>query len=181
MFSYNIVGLAGADGGNLMNSIEFLDAVRETHGLDSDNKLADLLEINRGKLSAYRTGTRKLAPVDCRKIAKALDVPSAYVLAEIQAERAKEPEDRADWKMLAGLAKKGKAAVVGAVAIIGLSTSPIQDASAAAVSADNFSHDNLYIMRIRAFIKRWLNRHISSRKPQFLAFRATPLAASVMA
>lgn len=114
-----------------MKTVEFLDAVRDAHGLDSDNKLAAFLDMNRGKLSQYRTGSRTLSPPDCRLIADALDVKAAYVLAEIQAERAKDPADQAEWKWLAGLAKKGKAAAIGMLAIIIASNSVSEKSEAA--------------------------------------------------
>lgn len=104
-----------------MDSIKFLDAVRARHNLSSDNKLAVFLDIDRPRVSLYRTGKRKLDPKACRKVAAALSVPVGYVLAMIQAERAKRTEDRREWEWLAKLAKKSKAAAgLGLAAISGV-------------------------------------------------------------
>ncbi len=105
-----------------MDSVEFLDAVRARHGIPSDNKLATFLGIVRPRISMYRTRKRKLAPADCFKVARALEEPIDYVMAEIQAEKAQRVEDRAVWKRLSHLAKKGSAVVITAVSIIGLLT-----------------------------------------------------------
>lgn len=104
-----------------MNTPGFLDAVRDRHGLTSDNKLAVFLDMNRGLLSAYRTGRRTLSPADARLIAAVLDVDAGYVMASIQAERAKRTEDREVWVHVAQLVKKANAAtVLGWVALLGL-------------------------------------------------------------
>lgn len=115
-----------------MDSVEFLDAVRELRGLDSDNKLAAYLGINRGHLSQYRTRRRKLDPRACEKIALALGVDSEYVLASVQAERAKRTSEREAWLRLAQLAKKAHAAALAGFAIlVGLSVpSPAEAANA---------------------------------------------------
>ncbi len=109
-----------------MNSVAFLDAVRDRHGLDSDNKLAAFLDINRGRVSLYRTGARTLAPVDCHKVARALDARPEYVLACVQAERAKRSEDRAAWNRLAMLAKKAGAAPAAVLVALSAGLLPYQ-------------------------------------------------------
>ncbi len=131
-----------------MDSVEFLDAVRERHSIPSDNKLAALLDINRGHISQYRTRRRKLDPKACHKVARALDVSPDYVMAEIQAERARRAEDRAVWKRLARLAKKAQAAAL-LIAITGLlSLSPAGVSQAQGLSGAAAVND-LYIIRSR--------------------------------
>ena len=98
-----------------MNSVQFIDAVRARHGLTSDNKVAAFLGIPRPRISLYRTGTRKLDPDACLKVAKALDLPAEHVFASVQAERAKRTEHRRVWERLAKIAKHG-----GAAAVVGL-------------------------------------------------------------
>jgi DNA-binding transcriptional regulator YdaS (Cro superfamily) len=100
-----------------MDSVEFLDAVRARHGIPSDNKLAKHLGLPEPRISLIRTRTRKLDPAACIAVASALDVPAEYVLASVQAERAKRTEYRKIWERLAELAKSG-AASLAAIAIM---------------------------------------------------------------
>ncbi len=103
-----------------METVDFLDAVKQKHGIPSDTKLGLFLDIPNGMMSRYRNRLRKLSPGDCHKIAAGLDETPDYVMAEIQAEKAQRVEDRAVWKRLSHLAKKGSAVVITAVSIIGL-------------------------------------------------------------
>lgn len=92
-----------------MNSIQFLNAVRKRHDLNSDNKLASFLGCPQGAISRVRTGTRKLDPKMALAIAAALDEPPEYVLAEVQVERAKRPDVKRAWTRLAKAAKSAAA------------------------------------------------------------------------
>lgn len=124
-----------------MKSQDFLDLVKARHGIPSDNKLAQFLDVPQGRLSLVRTGTRKIDDAMAVKIAAALDLPVGYVLAEIQAERAKRTDLARVWHEVAvSLKKAGMAAVLLAVLIAG---APLETVRAAA----SFSGDNLYIMR----------------------------------
>jgi transcriptional regulator with XRE-family HTH domain len=99
-----------------MTTVAFLDAVRVKHGLDSDNKLARLLRVDRTRISAYRNGRRTLDPEACVAVAAALELPPEHVFAAVQAERAKRTDHRKIWERLARLAKHaGAAAVVGLI------------------------------------------------------------------
>ena len=107
-----------------MDSVEFLDAVRARHGLTSDRKLAQFLGINQGRVSLYRTGQRKLDPEACIKVARALELSPEYVLASVQAERAKRTEHRRIWQRLAELAKRTSVTALGFL-VIGVSGSGV--------------------------------------------------------
>lgn len=133
-----------------MNSVEFIDAVRERHGLTSDNKLAAYLDIDRGRISMYRRRARKLDPIACHKVAEALDESPEFVMACIQAERAKRTEDRVVWQRLAQLAKKSAAAAILLALMVGGMSAP-QPAQGASIYLND-----LYIIRIR----RWLRRRL---------------------
>ena len=100
-----------------MNSLEFLDAVRERHGLTSYNKLAKFLGSSSGHISQYVTGKRKLDPKICHKVADALGLEVGFVLACIQVERAKRTEDRAAWQRVADLVKVAGVASIVALAV----------------------------------------------------------------
>lgn len=105
-----------------MNSVEFLDAVRVKLGLDSDNKLARELGIERARVSAYRCGRRKLDPDAAMAVAKALELPPEHVFAAVAAERAKRTEHRAIWERLASIARN--AHVLAFVGFAALSSTP---------------------------------------------------------
>lgn len=113
-----------------MNSVQFLDAVRTKHGLDSDRKLAKFLGIDRSRMPNYRAGRRKLDPDAALAVAKALELPPEHVFAAVAAERAKRTEHRRIWERLAKLAKTAHVlAIVGALGV-----SVVQPRPAAAVS-----------------------------------------------
>lgn len=118
-----------------MNSVQFLDAVRAKHGLDSDNKLARALQIDRARISAYRNGRRKLDPDACVAVAKALGLPPEHVFATVAAERAKRSEHRRIWESLAKYAKNMH--VLCAVGLVAVASTPTSsratDASATSV------------------------------------------------
>lgn len=137
-----------------MNSVDFLDAVRERHGLPSDRKLGQFLDINGGRISLYRTGKRKLDPVACEKVANALGVDAGYVMAAVQAERAKRSTEREVWLRLAQLAKKSQAAALATVLLVsGFLASPVD---AAALYPAETTARPMYIMVNQ--IRRWLRR-----------------------
>lgn len=98
-----------------MNSIEFLDAVREKHGIQSDRKLAVFLKVDRTRIPAYRRGRRTLDPDACIAVAKALEVPPGYVMASVMAERAKSTEHRRIWEKAARFLLDRKALLLAAV------------------------------------------------------------------
>ncbi len=89
-----------------MKTIEYLDAVRDRHGLTSDNKLAALLEIDRPVVSSYRTGRRTLTQSDAAKVAESLEIDPTVVVADIQLERSKRPEEAAVWERAVEILKQ---------------------------------------------------------------------------
>ena len=89
-----------------MKSISYLDAVRHRHDIPSDNQLAKFLGVGQGTIASIRTGARKLDGGTALAIAEALDEPPEYVTADIQVERATNPDLRRVWRNLARLAKK---------------------------------------------------------------------------
>ena len=100
-----------------MNSIEFLDAVRDRHGLTSYTQLANFWHMQSGHISQFTTGKRRLDPKTCHKVADSLGLDVGYVLACIQVERAKRTEDRVAWQRVADLVKVASVASVLALAV----------------------------------------------------------------
>ena len=111
-----------------MNSADFLDAVRDKHGLTSDYQVAKKLEIPLSSISMYRTHRREFDDQVSMKIADALGESSLYVMASIQVERAKSSEVKAVWEYCAKIGKGIRAAsVIGFVGVLGLSASVMGD------------------------------------------------------
>ena len=100
-----------------MNSIQFLMAVRERHGLTSYNQLANFWHMQSGHISQYTTGKRRLDPKTCHKVADSLGLDVGWVLACIQVERAQRTEDRDAWQRVADLVKVASVASVLALGV----------------------------------------------------------------
>ncbi|MGK5049349.1 DUF3693 domain-containing protein [Janthinobacterium sp. GB4P2] len=81
----------------MKTTIQFLDAVKEKLGIESDYALAKRLGFSLSTVSNYRTGRRVLDDDAALTIALALDVHPFTVIASVNAERAKTPEQRARW------------------------------------------------------------------------------------
>jgi transcriptional regulator with XRE-family HTH domain len=90
---------------------DLLDEVREAHGLTSDYALAQLLGVGPAAISNYRRGRSQMSDDMALRVAKLLGRPPAPILAQIAAERAKDPEVAHVWreaaKVLARLGSRG--------------------------------------------------------------------------
>lgn len=95
-----------------MNSKQFLKQVQARHDLHSQYALAKKLGMSQSRVSMYMRGEREFDEQTCLKVSALLDEGPQYVLASIQAERAKSSELKGVWNALAALAKKQKAAAV---------------------------------------------------------------------
>ena len=100
-----------------MKSADFLDAVRAKHGFTSDYQVHKFLRIAQSRVSMYRTGRREFDSKTCHLVANALDVDPAWVMVEIQVERANRTEDRDAWQRVADLVKVAGVASVLALAV----------------------------------------------------------------
>ncbi len=129
-----------------MNSADFLDAVRRRHKLTSDYQVGKLTGIKPSRISMYRIGKREFDDATCLAFAEALGKAPLYVIAEIQAERAKKPDIKKVWKALARMTKKAKAAAL-------LIATPLLSGAFAFVGALSAVKAELRHMR------RDLNRH----------------------
>jgi len=81
----------------MKTTIEFLDAVKEKLGIESDYALAKRLGFSLSAVSSYRTGRRILDDDAALVVALTLDTHPFNVIAAVNAERAKTPEQRALW------------------------------------------------------------------------------------
>lgn len=81
----------------MKTTIQFLDAVKEKLGIESDYALAKRLGFSLSTVSNYRTGRRVLDDDAALTVALALDIHPFNVIASVNAERAKTPEQRERW------------------------------------------------------------------------------------
>lgn len=104
-----------------MQTIDFLDAIKRRHEIQSDYALAKLLNVRQTRISHYRRGVSCFDADMALKVAEMLEMPSGYVLAcieEERAERTKRPQVKAAWHEVAkALAPLFAAAVVGFSAV----------------------------------------------------------------
>lgn len=98
-----------------MKSADYLDAVKQRHGLESDYRLSKVLGVGTSTISNYRSGRSIMDATMCVRIAELLAVPAIEVIAAAEIERATRPEVKRVWLRYA-------AAV--ALVVVGLSGAP---------------------------------------------------------
>lgn len=141
-----------------MNSTQKLvERLRPHTRTRSDYAVAKLLGISQSRMSNYMRGERQID--DDAVIAKAAEIVGddpAAVLAEFQAEKAKDEKSRAAWYRIAGIARALAHRSVTAVAVaaaIGVgaavSPSPAQANALAPTSGGGLNADPMYIMLIK--------------------------------
>jgi transcriptional regulator with XRE-family HTH domain len=97
-----------------MKSTDYLDAVKQRHGLVSDYQLAKVLGVGHSTLSNYRVGRSIMDPTMCVKLAELLAVPAIEVIAAAEVERATRPEVRKVWLRYAAAVALGVIGLAGA-------------------------------------------------------------------
>lgn len=83
-----------------MNTIEYLDDAKKCLNDCSDYQLAKTLRIRSSAISNYRAGRSKMDDEIAVKIAAIIGKHPAIVLADVHAEREKNPEIQAIWRGL---------------------------------------------------------------------------------
>ena len=82
-----------------MNSYEYVTKVREIKNLGTDYALAKMLGWSPHKIYQYRDG-QSMDNNAARQIAEILDMPVITVIADMEAQRAKDENVKEAWKML---------------------------------------------------------------------------------
>lgn len=143
----------------MKSTIEFLDAVKTAHGLTSDYQLSKFLGVTHQSVSLSMAGKTFLGDETAIKVADALKIDPAIVLAAVHFERAKKAQEKEVWKgifeKLGGLA----AGVFLGVALFSLVGSAGYSTQAEASNSDLTS---IYIIR-------------SDRTPKLPVFLVIPL------
>ncbi len=99
-------------------TVEFLDLLKARRGWSSDYRLGKELGWKHSTISNYRAGRSAMSGPHALKIAHELDMPEAYVLACVEAEREPAAEVAKVWRALAETLS-GVAGRAAAITLIG--------------------------------------------------------------
>ncbi|WP_455342460.1 DUF3693 domain-containing protein [Variovorax durovernensis] len=94
---------------------QLLDRAKKAQGIDSDYRLAQLLEVSKNAITNYRHGKSRPDDEVALRLAALINRDPASVIAELHAERAKTPELRQLWLRMANQLRHAVAAVMFAV------------------------------------------------------------------
>ena len=84
-----------------MKTSDYLDLAQKKTGKRNDNQLSQLLGWSRSKVNNYRHNRQHMDNEAARQIAELIDVPVITVIADMEAQRVKNPEGKKAWKMIA--------------------------------------------------------------------------------
>lgn len=76
----------------------YLDAVKAQLKLTSDYQLAKVLRVGNGRIVSMRDGSRPVPNDVAFRIARALNLDPAHVIADLEEQREKNAERRAFWQ-----------------------------------------------------------------------------------
>lgn len=125
-----------------MTPNEYLDAAKEKIGVQSDYALAKRFDISRQRISEMRKGNLPMDNATAFLVAITLELDPAQVVADLEAQREKNPKRREFW---AGFIQR--AAVVAAlVCTLGLSFSGLSETEAATLGGAAVSAAALFCL-----------------------------------
>lgn len=131
-------------------TVEFIDLLKARRGW-TDYRLAKELGWHQTTVSRYRVGRSTLSGEHALQVARELEMPEAYVLACVEAEREPAADVARVWRAIAehlrGVA--GKAAAISLIAggaLLAGQKAPAANA-VAPIGAQSNTHTALYIMR----------------------------------
>lgn len=84
-----------------MRTVDYMDAVKSRLHLSSDYKLAQALNARQQNVSAWRVGKTTIGDDLAPRIAELLDMPTEKVLADLHAERERNPALVPVWRAIA--------------------------------------------------------------------------------
>lgn len=88
-----------------MNSYDYIEEIKRANGLDTDYKVCKLFGWSRNKVSQYKNG-QTMDNEAARQVAEVLEIPVMAVIADMEAERQKDPAKKKAWKMLSKLSQQ---------------------------------------------------------------------------
>lgn len=129
------------------SSVQWLDAAKTVLRIESDRALAKHFEWDRNAPSQIRSGAKYLNNTEAANIADVLQVNPLIVIADAEAERAKDDKTRLYW---ANAAKKF-AGIAAGVLIVTALTIPDSRASSLTMTADS-TDPSLYYVKCTACV-----------------------------
>ena len=81
-----------------MKASAYLDAMKAQIDITSDYELAKRLEVESGQIARMRSGARPVPPDIAFRIAIALDLDPARVIADLEEQREKNEKRKAFWR-----------------------------------------------------------------------------------
>lgn len=82
----------------MRTTVEYLDEIKDRHGLPSDYAIAKKLGLTTQAISRYRHGQSYFDDDACIRVAEALDINPLEVIVSANRERAKNADVRARWE-----------------------------------------------------------------------------------
>jgi len=83
-----------------MNSYEYIEEAKKNAGFETDYMLSKALGWSRQKISNYKNG-QLMDNDSARQIAEVLDIPVFAIIADMEAQRAKDEATKSKWIELA--------------------------------------------------------------------------------
>jgi hypothetical protein len=83
-----------------MKSYDYINEVKRIKGLDTDYKVAKLLNCGQNKITQYKNGTT-MDNETARQIAEIINIPVFEVIANMEVQRAKDAGIKKTWERLA--------------------------------------------------------------------------------
>lgn len=125
-----------------MKTVDYLDAIKASKNLNSDNELAKLLGLTRSSVSGLRYGKSFMCDETAITVAELLHIDPAPILLQAHAERSRDEKIRAVWSKIAAAMSAG-----GFVLTSGQNNSPADAPPRAAVPLSaNSEGQSVFIM-----------------------------------
>lgn len=135
-----------------MNSYEYIQEIKRRNGLETDYAVAIKLGWKPNKIYQYRDG-QGMDNAAALQVAEVLDVPVIAVIADMEAQRAKDEVTKNKWIQLA------KSTGVAGMVALSLNVAPMMlNQGISTVSAGELSGNNIHYTNILRMLRRrrWL-------------------------
>ena len=130
-----------------MKATDWIDRVKTAKGWESDYRAAKELGLSRSSVSGYKSKTPTLDEDTSIKVAHALEINPALVLADQAMERAKNEEAKTAWgAVLERLGGMAASVFLTAGLVGGLAASPDARSAGSSQNNSNTPVENLYIV-----------------------------------
>jgi transcriptional regulator with XRE-family HTH domain len=126
-----------------MITTDLLNEVKAKKCVDSDYKLAQVLDISKQKISDLRSGKEKPGPYECAKIAEVLGRDPLSVIAQVEAESARTEKKRAYWRNFFSGLKRTALGCGWLTIVLGLHSAPPNGNGERSTGSD--SHNVYYV------------------------------------